>query len=143
MNMMKEIIEDTARHQADKRVNHASTIVIRDGEEQTIQWRDVVVGDIVKILNNQHVPADILVLSSSGHRGICHIETSNLDGETNLKIRQAVEIEDEVDVRAVEAELVCEDTNNNLYRFQGALTVKHGVRDRQSNPLSFAIIVQR
>jgi len=35
-------------------------------------------------------PADILLLQSSSNQGLCNIETANLDGETNLKIKQAV-----------------------------------------------------
>lgn len=33
-------------------------------------------------------PADLLLISSSEPQGMTYIETSNLDGETNLKIKQ-------------------------------------------------------
>ncbi|MES1917959.1 MAG: hypothetical protein MHM6MM_009657, partial [Cercozoa sp. M6MM] len=35
-------------------------------------------------------PADLVLLQSSTPQGMCNIETSQLDGETNLKIKQAV-----------------------------------------------------
>jgi len=38
-----------------------------------------------KIQENDIVPADILFLKTSDPKGICFIETKNLDGETNLK----------------------------------------------------------
>lgn len=39
---------------------------------------------------NETIPADILLLYSSDQNGICHLETANLDGETNLKQRRVV-----------------------------------------------------
>ena len=47
-------------------------------------------GDFVQLQCNETVPADILLLYSSDQNGICHLETANLDGETNLKQRQVV-----------------------------------------------------
>jgi phospholipid-transporting ATPase len=48
-------------------------------------WKDIRVGMIVKCMENEFFPADMVLLSSSGRKGICYIETKNLDGETNLK----------------------------------------------------------
>lgn len=54
------------------------------------RWRDVRVGDFVKVECNDIVPADLLLLHTSDPNGACHIETANLDGETNLKQRRVV-----------------------------------------------------
>jgi len=54
------------------------------------EWQDLHVGDFVHLSCNEIIPADIVLLKSSDVLGICHIETSNLDGETNLKQRQVV-----------------------------------------------------
>ena len=53
-------------------------------------WAHVYPGDFVHLSCNEVIPADILLLRSSDPAGICHIETSNIDGENNLKQRQKV-----------------------------------------------------
>jgi phospholipid-translocating ATPase len=55
------------------------------------EWKDIYAGDIVHLSCDEIIPADILLLHSSDSAGLCHVETSNLDGETNLKQRQVVE----------------------------------------------------
>ena len=54
------------------------------------RWKDVRVGDFVRVLSNEIIPADILLLHTSDPNGVCHMETANLDGETNLKQRKVV-----------------------------------------------------
>ena len=48
------------------------------------------VGDFVKLRSDESIPADILLLNTSDANSVCHIETANLDGETNLKQREVV-----------------------------------------------------
>jgi hypothetical protein len=42
-------------------------------------------------LRLQEVPADLLFLSTSDELGVCHVETANLDGETNLKLKNCLQ----------------------------------------------------
>ena len=49
-----------------------------------------------------YFPADMVLLSSSNPEGVCYIETMNLDGETNLKIKKALQ-----DTCALSAQLLC------------------------------------
>lgn len=53
-----------------------------------VLWKEVRVGDLIHLSNNEVVPADILLLKSSDPSGVCYIDTGHLDGETNLKQRQ-------------------------------------------------------
>ncbi|CAF4467128.1 unnamed protein product, partial [Rotaria magnacalcarata] len=46
---------------------------------------------MVRLENNEFVTADIVLISTSLDNGLCFIETAELDGETNLKVRQALE----------------------------------------------------
>ncbi len=48
------------------------------------------VGDIVKVVENETFPGDLILISSSIEGGICFIETSSLDGEKNLKPKSSM-----------------------------------------------------
>ena len=51
-------------------------------------WRDLRVGELVQVEQNETFPADIVALLSSDSKNQCYIETKNLDGETNLKVKK-------------------------------------------------------
>ncbi|KNE54958.1 phospholipid-translocating P-type ATPase, flippase [Allomyces macrogynus ATCC 38327] len=124
----KEIAEDLRRHRADDEVNQCNVQVLgRDAQLKTVVWQDVAVGDIVRVENGESFPADLVLLASSEQDGLCYIETANLDGETNLKIKQArpetanwVHAADLADVRG---RIECELPNSSLYTFEGTMRV--------------------
>lgn len=118
---VKELIEDYRRHKADNEVNRRWVKVFRCGGEELVHWTKVVVGDIVEVRNKEFFPSDLLLLCSSEPQGICYIETSNLDGETNLKIRQAHPDTMDQDVKRLGGRVECEGPNNRLYEFTGNL----------------------
>lgn len=43
----------------------------------------------MQVKDRGFIPADIVVLNSTNPNGVCYVETMNLDGETNLKHKQA------------------------------------------------------
>jgi len=53
-------------------------------------WEDIRVGDMIKIYDNEPIPADVLICATSEDENVAFVETKNLDGETNLKSRSAV-----------------------------------------------------
>lgn len=86
------------------------------------KWKNLRVGDLVKVHKDEYFPADLLLLSSSYEDGICYVETMNLDGETNLKLKHALEItSDEESIKNFRAVVKCEDPNEHLYSFVGTL----------------------
>jgi phospholipid-translocating ATPase len=95
--------------------------------ERTL-WKKLEVGDVVLLRDDDQVPADIVVLSTSDPDGMCYVETKNLDGETNLKPRKAVRgtsgIKSEEDVERSSFYLDSEGPHANLYLYHGVLHYK-------------------
>ncbi|XP_030252560.1 probable phospholipid-transporting ATPase IA isoform X2 [Sparus aurata] len=120
---VKEFIEDLKRHNADSVVNKKECQVLRNGAWEIVHWEKVEVGDIFRINGSDFVPADAVLLSSSEPQGMCYIETSNLDGETNLKIRQGLQVTADIkdidSLMRLSGRMECESPNRHLYEFVG------------------------
>ncbi|XP_050786746.1 phospholipid-transporting ATPase ID isoform X2 [Gopherus flavomarginatus] len=122
---VKDATDDYFRHKSDNQVNNRQSQVLINGTLQQEQWMNVRVGDIIKLENNHFVAADLLLLSSSEPHGLCYIETAELDGETNMKVRQAIPVTSELgDISKLaqfDGEVICEPPNNKLDKFSGTL----------------------
>ncbi|XP_073087868.1 phospholipid-transporting ATPase VB isoform X3 [Manis javanica] len=123
--MVKDGMEDFRKHRFDREINCSNIQMYERKEQSYVQkcWKDVRVGDFIQMQCNEIIPADILLLFSSDPSGICHLETANLDGETNLKQRRVVKGFSQQDVQ-FEPErfcntIVCEKPNNHLNKFKG------------------------
>ncbi|KAF2130860.1 phospholipid-translocating P-type ATPase [Dothidotthia symphoricarpi CBS 119687] len=97
-------------------------------------WKSVQVGDFVRLYNDEEIPADVIVIATSSDDGACYVETKNLDGETNLKVRNALHCTRDVrHARHCErAEFVIESEgpHSNLYSYSAVM------RWQQHNPKS-------
>lgn len=108
-----------------------------------IQWQDIRVGDIVKLHRDDNVPADMILLHATGPNGIAYIETMALDGETNLKSKQACPLfakhcSSLSALQACDAEVVSEDPNLDLYNYEGKAVV-----NGEAMPLTLNQVVYR
>ncbi len=144
LTALKELIEDIKRRNADSKVNNTLIPVLTyNGEWEERCWQDIMVGDVVCVEDNTFFPADLILLASSEPQGMCYIETSNLDGETNLKIRSALPVTCDLDsadkMCDLRAEVECEHPNQRLYEFKGNLILQHG----QNVPLSPSTVLLR
>ncbi|KAG4068488.1 hypothetical protein HA402_004829 [Bradysia odoriphaga] len=131
---VKDLFEDRRRRASDQRINN-STCRVYDGESERyrkIAWKDVRVGDIIHLSNNETVPADILLLRSSNPHGICYIDTCDLDGETNLKIREVVrgflEKQNVFAPNKFTTRVEVDAPSTKIYRFHGAMVHNSGER---------------
>ncbi|TYH61651.1 hypothetical protein ES332_D07G067300v1 [Gossypium tomentosum] len=124
--MGKEAVEDWRRKKQDTEVNNRKVKMHQsDGIFEPTKWMDLKVGDIVKVEKDEFFPADLILLSSSYEEAICYVETMNLDGETNLKLKGASDVtsslHDDASFQDFKATIRCEDPNANLYSFVGSL----------------------
>jgi phospholipid-translocating ATPase len=109
----------------DRSIMDPSIIPTPDVKFQKDFWKSVKVGDIVRIHNNDEIPADVILLSTSDPDGGCYAETKNLDGETNLKVRQSLKcgfgIKNSKHIARSKFWVESEGPHANLYNYQGNL----------------------
>nr|POF14290.1 putative phospholipid-transporting atpase dnf3 [Quercus suber] len=151
LSMAKEGYDDLRRYRLDKAENNRQTRVLHayrstaeaspaDIDQSSplgglihwapVKWHSLQVGDVVKLERDEAAPADLVLLNSRGPNNVAYIETMALDGETNLKNKQAaaslVSAYQSVEsVAAGGADFVVEDPNLDLYKFEGRVTI-HG-----------------
>ncbi|KAL9326309.1 hypothetical protein ACSQ67_006954 [Phaseolus vulgaris] len=134
--MVKEFIEDFRRKQQDIEMNNRKVKVHGgSGDFAYSKWRDLKVGDVVRVEKDEFFPADLILLASNYDDAICYVETMNLDGETNLKLKQALEgtskLQEDSSFQNFRSVITCEDPNANLYTFVGSMEL-----DDQQYPLA-------
>jgi phospholipid-transporting ATPase len=131
VSALKEIMEDIKRSNSDKELNDSKVEVLspEHGEFLTKRWINVSVGDIVAVRSEEAIPADLVLLSSSEPEGLSYIETANLDGETNLKIKQSLpetsHLVSSTDLIAMKGKILSEQPNSSLYTYEGTLNLNN------------------
>lgn len=129
--MLKELWEDVQRGRQDRFTNLKKVEVLRAGGVwEMTTWKDVATGDIVSVKGDEPFPADLVCLKTSDPDGVCYVETMNLDGETNLKMRKAVPETQGLSLEEIAnmgASIECEQPNVSIYTFVGNLALDGAV----------------
>ena len=96
------------------------------------KWKEIRAGEIIKVYENQYFPCDMVLINSSADKGVCYVETKNLDGETNLKHKKAIKEcfnisnnENDIIENFQDAEIECEKENEYIYKFNGKIKLNH------------------
>jgi phospholipid-transporting ATPase len=135
VSAIKEYIEDYRRKQSDAQLNNAKAQVLKGSTFTETRWINVAVGDIIRVESESPFPADLVLLASSEPEGLCYIETANLDGETNLKIKQAIpETADFVspaELARLGGKIRSEQPNSSLYTYEATLTIATGGGEKE------------
>lgn len=158
ISMAKEGYDDIRRYKLDKAENTKDVHIARTppskGVESSlsaskslewvkVNWKDVRVGDVVSLKRDEAAPADLALLHVEGLNGIAYFETMALDGETNLKSKQASpslakSCNSTEELMACNARLVVEDPNLDLYCFDGKV-----IYGGETLPLTNSAVVYR
>lgn len=138
---IKDGYEDWRRHRSDRNENNRESLVLQSGDFRPKKWKNIEVGEVVKIFADETIPVDMVLLGTSDPSGLAYIQTMNLDGESNLKTRYArQETASAVSSEccAISGVIRCEHPNRNIYEFTANMEF-----NGQRFPLSQSNIVLR
>ena len=127
LSMLREGYEDYGRHKSDIELNSSKSTKYESGGWRKVEWKNIYVGDYVKIFDGEFFPADLGCLASSDQEGNCFIQTSSLDGEKNLKPKMAIGPTQKLigngEVIRIIGDVECGPPNSDLYQLSGAISI--------------------
>ena len=124
VNSIKDFYEDWKRKKSDDEENNRKVEVYDLDKEKFIikKWKDVFVGNILKVKKGEYFPADCVLISSTDRKTHgCFIETKNLDGETNLKLKTSVPkfVNRCRELNTFQGKFITQLPNEFIYQFSG------------------------
>ena len=87
ISLIREAIEDYQKGKLDKEQNSYLINTFRENKWTIVKSGELLLGEIIQVKRDGIFPADLLLIDSNLHDGICYIETGSLDGEKTLKIK--------------------------------------------------------
>ncbi|KAL8441686.1 hypothetical protein Emag_006978 [Eimeria magna] len=124
---INDVVLSAIRRATDRWRNFRVCTIIdgRRPQLRLVHWESLRVGNIVRLTDDEEVPADVVVLATSNPEGIAYVETSKLDGETTLKFKQGVkETRTEtypLAIAGIRGRVVCEKPTSSMDQFTGSL----------------------
>ena len=131
ITLVFEGIDDAKRHRDDFKTNRRKVNKVVDGQVVECAWANLEEGDLVLLKNREQVPTDCVIVQTSVGFGRVYVETSSVDGETNLKIRQSAFQGDIVKAGGdgyewMQGGVLKAEAPSSLMTFSGSFTSKDG-----------------
>jgi len=151
---IKDGYEDYHRIVADDKANAIPGTVWRGGAWTEVTWAEMEVGDLIKLKSDDSVPADVLILASqtaekrgpNKEQGVVMVDTAQLDGETNLKMCQAIpetsQMYDNVSREMLSGaidKIQCDGPNPELEKLNGQIDFNNGLGSKPLNRANFLL----
>lgn len=92
LSTIREAFEDVGRYKTDLKINTAGVVKYKFGKWHRVNWRNIFVGDIIRLKESDTVPADCVCLASANDDRSFYLQTNSLNGRTTLTKRKSLEI---------------------------------------------------
>ncbi|XP_041375249.1 probable phospholipid-transporting ATPase IIB isoform X2 [Gigantopelta aegis] len=126
VTMCREALDDYRRYSRDKEANSQKYKKLSRDGITSIPSSAIRVGDLIVVEKNQRVPADMVFLRTTEKDGSCFIRTDQLDGETDWKLRLAVQntqrLPSNVDLLDIYATVYAEKPQKDIHSFVGTFS---------------------
>jgi len=128
ITILKESVDDFKRYKKDLEQNTQKFKKITSEGEVDLTSAEIAVGDVIKIHQNERIPADMILLHTSDKSGGIFLRTDQLDGETDWKLRKPVQLTQEItDYKKFindNAYIFADPPNKQIYKFEGNFVMK-------------------
>ncbi|XP_015782217.1 probable phospholipid-transporting ATPase IF isoform X1 [Tetranychus urticae] len=128
---IKQAYEDALRQKSDLLVNLRKIPVLVGQQFKRIRSENIITGDIVKLRSHHEIPCDLVFISFTNEPVKAGIITANLDGETNLKVKDSIPLPGDVIGKkeatidfhweTLNGTIIVEEPHEDLYEFVGVL----------------------
>ena len=156
VSMIRDLIEDLSRLKYDRLNNNDEVIVYREGKFIKTISSSLQLGELIIVLENKQIPADMIIIDSNLNDGMAYVETSTLDGEKNLKSKMSnsnsfgvlnkfLNTEEKpyncIDLLKMEINGYCQcnPPNSNLHKLDGRVSINYNINNTYIHSIKFPI----
>ena len=142
--MLKEAWDDFQRFLRDKEINEKIyQKLTTNGEFIDIRSERIAVGDIIKVNQNERIPADMVLLYTTEHvNANVFIRTDQLDGETDWKLRKSIgftqsyyHVNQQL-TNLIQSYIISEPPSHLIYNFKGKFWRAEGEENENDEKLN-------
>ncbi|XP_072168686.1 probable phospholipid-transporting ATPase IIB [Diadema setosum] len=127
VTMCREALDDLRRYRRDREVNMQQYYKLNRTGLVKVPSSEIQVSDLILVEKNQRVPADMVLLRTTEKNGSCFIRTDQLDGETDWKLRLAVQscqrLAKDEDLIELNGNVYAEKPQKDIHSFVGTFTL--------------------